>query len=56
MGSQSFMQRDLCDRAVSAEYWARLRAKKAASVAAGGKTGGWKKGKPRKPASENKSR
>lgn len=33
---------------IKAEYYRRLRLKKAASVAEGGKTGGWPKGKPRK--------
>lgn len=37
-----------CDAAITAEYYRRVRAKKAASVAAGGKTGGWPKGRKRK--------
>lgn len=37
------------DSAITAEYYRRLRAKKAVLVAAGGPTGGWKKGRPRNP-------
>lgn len=37
-----------CDAAIHAEFWKRARAKKAASVAAGGKKGGWPLGRKRK--------
>jgi hypothetical protein len=39
-----------CDPSITAEYYRRVRAKKAASVAAGGPRGGWPKGKPRSKA------
>lgn len=37
------------DDAITSEYYRRMRSKKAASVAAGGKPGGWPKGKKRGP-------
>lgn len=38
----------MCDAAITAEYFRRLRIHKAKLVEAGGKTGGWVKGRPRK--------
>lgn len=37
-----------CDESITNEYYRRIRDKKAKSVALGGKTGGWPKGKTRK--------
>ncbi len=45
----SIVAQALCDKALAAEYYRRVRAKKAASVAAGGPKGGWRKGRKRGP-------